>query len=106
MQHRALEFVRVGQLSDIPRGEGRICVIEGKEIALFHLDNGGVLAVENRCPHQNGPLVHGIVAGDTVTCPLHGWKIDLKTGETLGEGGRAAAYPVRIEKGDVWIGFE
>ena len=38
------------------------------------------LATDNRCPHKGGPLCDGIVAGDSVVCPLHAWKVRLDTG--------------------------
>lgn len=87
--------IRVSEISDIPKGEGRTCLLNGKEVALFHLDNGEMLAIENRCPHQGGPLSEGILACDTVTCPLHGWRVNLSTGEAIGEEGRLATYMVR-----------
>jgi phenylpropionate dioxygenase-like ring-hydroxylating dioxygenase large terminal subunit len=48
------------------------------------------LAVDNRCPHQGGPLPEGIVSGTTVVCPLHAWKIDLKSGTVANSAGSAA----------------
>ncbi len=44
-------------------------------IALFHLTDGRFMAVEDRCPHKDGPLSDGIITGSTVTCPLHNWRI-------------------------------
>ena len=55
------------------------CVIGDGEIAIFNLGDRFV-AVDNRCPHQGGPLCDGIVAGDSVVCPLHAWKVNLDTG--------------------------
>jgi nitrite reductase (NADH) small subunit len=56
--------------------EGRTIVVRGRQIAVFNLGDH-FLAVDNRCPHQGGPLSEGIVSGTTVACPLHAWKIDL-----------------------------
>ena len=61
------------------------------------------LAMDNRCPHQSGPLCDGIVAGDAVVCPLHAWKVNLETGS----GGAvprttttaSAPTPTRVEAG-------
>ncbi|MGG1633088.1 nitrite reductase small subunit NirD [Paenibacillus sp. NRS-1760] len=70
----------VANLSDIDvKGSRRIKVKEF-EIAMFRLTDGSVLAVENSCPHKGGLLSEGMVCGSTVHCPLHDWKIDLKSG--------------------------
>ncbi|WP_172196089.1 nitrite reductase small subunit NirD [Saccharibacillus qingshengii] len=75
--------VRVGRLSDIdPLGSRRLNV-NGLEIALFRLSDGEVMAVENRCPHKGGVLSEGMVCGPVVHCPLHDWRIDLRSGEAL-----------------------
>jgi nitrite reductase (NADH) small subunit len=72
-------WVRVTGTDTIPLLEGRAVDLGGLEIALFNLGER-YLAVENRCPHQGGPLADGIVAGGTVVCPLHAWKIRLDAG--------------------------
>jgi UDP-MurNAc hydroxylase len=44
--------------------------------------NGWV--VQRRCPHLKADLTRfGIVEGDQLTCQLHGWKFDLKSGRCL-----------------------
>lgn len=75
--------VRVGRVDDIdPLGSRRLNV-NGLEIALFRLSDGEILAVENRCPHKGGVLSEGMVCGPVVHCPLHDWRIDLRSGEAL-----------------------
>ena len=73
------EWIRVAYCEDIPLREGRAVVIGDQEIAVFNLGER-FLAVENRCPHRGGPLADGIVTGERVVCPLHGWKINLHHG--------------------------
>jgi nitrite reductase (NADH) small subunit len=73
------EWIRVAYCDDIPLREGREVVIGNRSIAVFNL-GARFLAVDNRCPHRGGPLADGIVTGDNVVCPLHGWKIDLQNG--------------------------
>ena len=93
----------IGRTSDVPAGEGRTVTIAGKGYAVFR-DNGRFYALENRCPHSGGPLSDGMVGGGFVTCPLHGWKFDLATGEAVSGGtGRAAAVPVTEEDGLVFL---
>ena len=61
---------------------------DGRQIALFHTETG-VLACNNRCPHEGYPLREGSLDGDCVlTCNWHNWKFDLKTGQNLYGGDR------------------
>lgn len=71
----------VGNLSDITVKGSRRITIKDIEIAVFRLSDDSVLAVENRCPHKNGLLSEGMVCGTDVHCPLHDWKIDLRSGK-------------------------
>lgn len=96
------KMIKIGRLSDIPEGEGRIFRLNGGEIAIFRLESG-IVAIDNRCPHQNGPLADGIIAGDHVICPLHGHRFNLKTGESLGDDERIKTYPVFVEGDEIFI---
>ena len=70
---------RVASTTDIPDGEGRCVEIEGRRIAVFHV-NGNYMAIDDSCPHRGGPLSDGPIRGTTVTCPWHGWQFDGVTG--------------------------
>jgi nitrite reductase/ring-hydroxylating ferredoxin subunit len=41
---------------------------------------GTVHAVGGACPHAGGPLADGALDGSRLTCPLHGWSFDVRTG--------------------------
>jgi nitrite reductase (NADH) small subunit len=72
--------IHIGSVHDIAPGQGRCYVVNGEEIAVFRQRNGSILAIQNRCPHKNGPLHEGIAGGGKVICPMHGHKFDLATG--------------------------
>ena len=98
-------WIRVTACDNIPPREGRAAVLGGREIAIFNLGDR-FLAVDNRCPHRGGPLCDGIVAGDTVVCPLHAWKVNLETGRVERPAGAAAcvpAYATRVEAGVILV---
>jgi nitrite reductase (NADH) small subunit len=70
----------IANINDIDVKGSRTCTIDDLELALFRLSDDRVLAVENRCPHKGGKLSEGMVCGETVHCPLHDWRIDLRSG--------------------------
>jgi phenylpropionate dioxygenase-like ring-hydroxylating dioxygenase large terminal subunit len=47
-------------------------MILGKPIYVYRLENGGVSAIVDRCPHRFAPLSKGTRAGDTLICGYHG----------------------------------
>jgi nitrite reductase (NADH) small subunit len=94
--------VRLGALEDLPPREGRAVTVDGERIAVFRCD-GGVRAVSNACPHAGGPLADGVVAGDTVTCPLHMRVVDLRTGEVTDCADRVRVHDVVVEGGVIYL---
>ena len=100
-----MKWLSVTPDGSLPLKEGKRVVCEGKELALFNLGDR-YLAVDNRCPHKNGPLSDGIVSGSAVFCPLHNWKINLESGCAIAGGeGNVSTYPVRVENGVVQVGI-
>jgi len=50
-------------------------------------------------------LSEGQVEAGTVTCSWHGWQFDLRSGSCLNKSwARVQTYPLRLERGEVWIG--
>jgi nitrite reductase (NADH) small subunit len=101
------KWVRVCALEEIPLLGSRVIERDGDNIALFRPGTDRVFALADRCPHKGGPLSQGIVAGDTVTCPLHGWNIALDSGSACApDEGCARTFPVRIAGDAVWLPLE
>jgi nitrite reductase [NAD(P)H] small subunit len=91
-------------LTDIPRLGARVVNIDGEVIAVFRTADDKVFALHDKCPHKGGPLSQGIVAGTSVTCPMHGWKIGLDSGEAQEpDVGRTPCLAVKLEHGEVWL---
>ena len=97
----------IGAVIDVPRrGARRVPTPQG-DIAVFRTGDGGVFALFDRCPHKAGPLSQGIVHGQTVTCPLHGWTIELATGHPTGaDAGKGCVHiaPVEVREGRIFLG--
>lgn len=75
-----MTWIRVTHTENIPIRQGRSVRIGPYVVAIFNL-GGAFRAVENCCPHRNGPLADGIVAGNDVVCPLHSWRFSLDSGD-------------------------
>ncbi|MBB3571651.1 nitrite reductase (NADH) small subunit [Rhizobium sp. BK491] len=102
-----MNWIEIGDISDIPpRGARCVKTPQGK-IAVFRTTENEVFAIEDHCPHKGGPLSQGIVHGKAVTCPLHNWVISLETGKALGaDEGEVRTIPVRNENGVLSIALE
>ena len=98
-------WIQVTASANIPPREGRAVSMGARDIAIFNLGDR-FLAVDNRCPHQGGPLSDGIIAGESVVCPLHAWKISLRSGGVERPAATNACvrtYATRVESGVVWV---
>jgi len=97
-------WLRVCAVDDIPLLGSRVIERDAGNVAVFRTANDTVFALLDRCPHKAGPLSQGIVHGETVTCPLHSWNIDLASGEAKApDVGCARRFPVKVENGDVFL---
>ena len=94
------QVIDVCPLSELLPGQVRLVEWEDLEIGVFNCA-GEILAIEDRCSHDDGPLVEGEVDldGCTVECPRHGSRFDLRTGkpQTLPAYVPVDTFPVIIE---------
>jgi nitrite reductase (NADH) small subunit len=98
-------FTRVCSVSDVPPGKGRLVIHRDKPIAVFNV-GGRFYAINHICPHRGGPLASGILQGNVVTCPWHGWTFCVDTGLADHPGGHSVAtYEVKVQGDDVLLGW-
>lgn len=98
------EKIRVGSLNDFPERLGKKMIVNERELALFHLSSGEIKAVENRCPHKQGPLAEGTVSGDFIFCPLHDYKICLSDGKVQEpDEGQVETFQVEVVGDEVFV---
>ena len=77
-------LVDICPVSELPPGASRIVEVEDFEIGVVNC-GGDILAIEDRCSHDNGLLLEGDIDFErcTVECPRHGSLFDLKSGKPL-----------------------
>ena len=99
-------FVKVASTNDLKPGENKVVNVNGNEVALFNVD-GQFFATTNVCPHKGGPLGEGILEGDVISCPWHGWKFNVKTGVSpVVPTAKVPSYEVKVEGSDVMVSVE
>ena len=107
-----LEWHRVADVDELAAGRVKTVTAGTSSMALTHID-GEFNALDNRCPHQGGPLGEGSIEIGAdgqcwLRCPWHGWDFDPKTG--LPPGGHADSgqqrYPVDVRHDGIYVGLE
>ncbi|MGH8751914.1 MAG: nitrite reductase small subunit NirD [Burkholderiales bacterium] len=100
-------WVKVAALEDIPPLGARVVRSTLGDIAVFRNSADEVFALRDKCPHKGGPLSQGIVHGRKVTCPLHGWNINLDSGAAVApDTGCTQAFEVKVESGTIYLNLE
>ncbi|MFA6456122.1 MAG: Rieske 2Fe-2S domain-containing protein [Bacteroidota bacterium] len=88
---------------DIKTQRGTRIFLQGEEIVLFKVEEK-IIAVLNMCPHQKFQKLHdGMFENGIVTCPMHGWSYDVRTGFSTNASGRLKQFPVEISNGKVFV---
>lgn len=98
------DWKKICALGDIPTLGSRVVKSADGDIAVFRTSSDEVFALRDKCPHKGGPLSQGLVHGSQVTCPLHGWKLRLDSGEAVApDVGCARRYPIKVDGDIVFI---
>jgi nitrite reductase/ring-hydroxylating ferredoxin subunit len=85
-------FTAVAKVGDVE--DERLCRVElgGAPVVLARSSAGALCAIAATCSHFGGPLDEGVRDGDSVICPWHGSRFDLRTGEVI-DGPAVFAQP-------------
>ncbi len=112
MTDDTLEWISVGHVDDLPEGRVKTVTARTVSLCLSHFD-GQWAAMDNRCPHQGGPLGEGSIEEGVegkcwIRCPWHGWDFDPLTGAPPGghEDTGQTLYPLDIREGEIFVGLE
>ena len=77
-----MEYLEVGKTSEITEGTMKAYIVQGKDILVANF-GGKYYAIGGKCTHVGGDLSKGKLDGKIVTCPKHGSKFDITTGESI-----------------------
>lgn len=101
-------FQYVCTSDEIQLGKSKAFMIKGEggenvQIAVFHHDNG-FFAISDVCIHKGGPLSEGILEGEIIQCPWHGWKYSIVDGRAPHLGGDSVdSYETKIIENSVFV---
>ena len=105
MTQSTSDTIDVCRLDDLAEGEMRLVEADGRKIGVFHCAGGELVAIEDRCSHDDGPLAEGEFdpATCTVECPRHGSLFDVRSGRprTLPAYLPVETFEVTVEDGVV-----
>lgn len=116
--------ILVGERGNLRAGARIFVDADGTEIGVFE-HQGELLAYENVCRHQGGPVCEGTILGKVeailgddkiqlgerfsdeslhLICPWHGWEYDLRTGECATDPAVALRkYDVHERDGGLYV---
>jgi len=106
-QSAPTSFVPVLDAAELHGDELRQVEIDGVPVLLARSQSGEVCALASTCTHLGGPLAEGSREGDTVICPWHGSRFDLRTGAVVG-GPAVFVQPsleARVRDDRIEVGF-
>ena len=96
-----MDYIKAATINDFKNDRIKSVTIMGKKVGIIKGPNAEFYAIEVGCKHQGADITRGHISGDVATCPRHGWKFNLVTGECLNQNApKLKKYGLKIE-GDV-----
>jgi len=96
---------KVVELDDLPDQRVRTVVAGRRSLVLTHVGDT-YSALDNRCPHQGGPLGEGSIEKGWLRCPWHGYDYDPLTGNPPpGFIDAPERFPVQVRAEGVYVGL-
>ena len=97
-----LVWHKILETDELPEGRVITAPCEHLSVCMTHYQ-GKYGALDNKCPHQGGPLGEGSIENGLLRCPWHGWDFDPLTGKTPGYDDGAATYPVEVREDGIYV---
>lgn len=98
-----MAFERAAKASDVAPGTIHDVKVGSVMVALANV-GGKFYAISNTCLHRGGPLGQGVMDGNIVTCPWHGWEFDVTTGKVkMNPNAGVACYATEVRGDEVFV---
>jgi nitrite reductase/ring-hydroxylating ferredoxin subunit/Fe-S cluster biogenesis protein NfuA len=100
-----LSWVRACATHDVPAGTVRGIDMHGVPVLIANVD-GDRYGYEDRCAGTPLPVAGGVVDGETLVCPWHGCRYDLRTGRRDDEDAQhLGVLPIAVVGEEIRIGM-
>ena len=97
----------VCRVADVPENGLKECEADGGLRLVVANAGGEFFGFQAVCPHQDVPLCEGLFDGTTLTCHMHLWQWDVRTGSPLGLAeAPLQRYPLAVEGDSLYLGGE
>jgi nitrite reductase/ring-hydroxylating ferredoxin subunit len=70
------------RVDQVAPGQTTLVRVDGQAVAVYNV-GGTFFATQSECTHAGGPLEEGDLAGCIITCPLHGSRFDVTSGQVV-----------------------
>lgn len=99
-----MDYIKIATINDFINHNIKTVSIFGIKVGIIKRSNDEYYAIEVGCKHQGADITKGHISGDIATCPRHGWKYNLLTGECLNQNTtKLKKYGIKIEDGNIFI---
>jgi pyruvate oxidase len=105
MSEDKARWLKVLELDELPEGRVRPITCQHRSVCMTHFE-GTYAALDNKCPHQGGPLGEGSIEKGWLRCPWHGWDFHPLTGKPPGDfDDGVETFPVEVREDGVYVSF-
>ncbi len=95
----------LGNKDDLQEGRVMTVTAGNKDLCLTHF-KGKYTALENKCPHQGGPLGEGSIENGQLRCPWHGWDFCPHGGSSGDFDDGLETFELKMENNQVFVGLK
>ncbi|MCU7884129.1 MAG: Rieske 2Fe-2S domain-containing protein, partial [Candidatus Thiodiazotropha sp. (ex Lucinoma annulata)] len=103
-EYKTLVWHKVLSKDELPEGRVTSVTCKKQTLCMSHHE-GQYGALDNKCPHQGGPLGEGSIENGLLRCPWHGWDYDPITGKAPGFDDGVETFPVEIRDDGIYVGL-
>lgn len=104
MNHAEFDWLKVLGQDELAEGRVKLVTCAQRTLCMTHFE-GQYGALDNRCPHQGGPLGEGSIENGLLRCPWHGWDFHPLTGKAPGFDDGVETFAVETRDDGVYVGF-
>ena len=99
-----LVWTRVLAKDELPEGRVTSVTCHNRTLCMTHYQ-GEYGALDNKCPHQGGPLGEGSIENGLLRCPWHGWDYDPISGKAPGFDDGVETFPLEQREDGIYVGM-